>query len=133
MVNRNFKTKARESNRNFDGTEKSIDFDTDVHMYKIKQKRGHSDLDETNNWRKTQKYLTEECNKIIEAKRKEINNWKNQQVFIKVDEIGQKCLSTKWVLTMKVLDGKPTTKAPLVLGYSWRYKIFELILLVVPK
>ena len=60
IVNRNFKTKARESNRiyknawntiAFDGTEKSIDFDTDVHMYKIKQKRDHSDLDETNNWR----------------------------------------------------------------------------------
>ena len=54
-----------------------------------------------------------ECNKILEAKRKEINNWKNQKVFIEVDDIGPKCVSTRWVLTKKMLDGNPITKAQL--------------------
>ena len=52
---------------------------------------------------------------IIEAKTKELQNWKDFGIFKEVPDQGQKNLSTRWVVTEKPLsDGQKGVKARLV-------------------
>ena len=55
------------------------------------------------------------CNeKTMEAKRKEIDNWKANEVFEEVEWEGQDMISTRWVVTEKHTKGKTIVKARLV-------------------
>ena len=51
---------------------------------------------------------------IKEAKVKELNNWKQNDVYEEVDYKNQKLISTRWVLSEKMKDGETTTKKRLV-------------------
>lgn len=51
---------------------------------------------------------------IIEAKEKEIENWKSFNVFNEVPDRGQKTISTRWVITKKINEGEEIVKARLV-------------------
>ena len=53
---------------------------------------------------------------IKEAKVKELNSWKQNGVYEEVDYRNQKLISTRWVLSEKMKDGKTITKARLVAG-----------------
>ena len=44
----------------------------------------------------------------LDAKLIEIENWIKQNVYIEENYIGQSCISTRWVITKKVLDGDKT-------------------------
>ena len=56
---------------------------------------------------------------ISKAKKEEIEKWIAQEVFDKVEDIGQERLSTTWVITTKMSEGKEITKARLVArGYE---------------
>ena len=60
--------------------------------------------------------LTED---VIEAKKMEIDKWIEEGVFNEVTDEGQEKLSTTWVITTKMKDGKVITKARLVVrGYE---------------
>ena len=52
--------------------------------------------------------------RVLQAKKAEIANWKNNAVFEEVNEIGQECISLRCVLTEKMNEGVPIVKARLV-------------------
>ena len=51
---------------------------------------------------------------IWEAKLKELENFKKNNVFEEVVDNGEKCISVRWVFTDKYIDGKHSVKARLV-------------------
>ena len=57
------------------------------------------------NWRRSD---------IDKAKQIEIDNWKENNVFEVSEDTGQKILSSRWVITEKIKDGKKIVKARLV-------------------
>ena len=54
-------------------------------------------------------YQTEVLAEITEAKEKELNNWRDQEVYDVVKDDGQPCITVRWVITPKTVDGKRTT------------------------
>ena len=48
------------------------------------------------------------------AKEKEIGNWQENDVYEEVEDVGQRALSVRWVVTEKVRNGQPVVKARLV-------------------
>ena len=59
-------------------------------------------------------YYTYEEHKIMLAKQKELNNWKTEKVYVEIDnQCDQKPITTRWVLTKKLIDSKIQTKARL--------------------
>ena len=55
-----------------------------------------------------------EAGDIMEAKEKEFESWKNNNVYEEVMNTGQKTMSVRWVITNKLKEGKMTCKARLV-------------------
>ena len=51
---------------------------------------------------------------VIRAKEKELDNWKNFEVYTEVPDNGQKTISTRWVITEKLQEEEKTIKARLV-------------------
>ena len=51
---------------------------------------------------------------VIQAKQKEIDNWKKFDVFTEVQDQGQKRISTRWVITEKINENDKNIKARLV-------------------
>ena len=51
---------------------------------------------------------------VVMAKEKEIQNWKDNDVYKEVDDVGQKITTSRWVITKKVKDGIAQIKARLV-------------------
>ena len=49
-----------------------------------------------------------------EAQQAELNSWKNHNVYEEVEDIGQQCISTRWVYTLKEVDDTLHRKARLV-------------------
>ena len=47
------------------------------------------------------------------AKKAELENWKSQSVYTKVEVNNQPCVSTRSVISKNLLEGKPITKARL--------------------
>lgn len=60
------------------------------------------------------------------AKQEEINNWKNNDVFEEVQDEGQKCVSTRWVCSLKETDKGILPKARLVARGFEEFNIQEL-------
>ena len=56
----------------------------------------------------------EKARVIREAKEVELKKWVDEKVYEDVEDIGQECLSTTWVMTEKLVDGKSVVKARLV-------------------
>ena len=56
---------------------------------------------------------------MIDAKKREIENWEIHGVYECVPDIGQKCISTRWVITEKFKDKRKIMKDCLVAhGYD---------------
>ena len=51
---------------------------------------------------------------VVAAKDLEILNWKKNGVYSEVQDEGQSTISVRWVVTQKIKEGKPITKARLV-------------------
>ena len=49
-----------------------------------------------------------------EAKQRELTSWRQEEVYKEVPNEGQKTISTRWVITPKVINGVMSTKARLV-------------------
>ena len=55
-----------------------------------------------------------ENNKVLEAKEKELQSWKENNVYEEVEDVGQRAISTRWIVTEKVKEGEKICKARLV-------------------
>lgn len=51
---------------------------------------------------------------VGQAKLREMSNWTANDVFQEVDDLGQRCISLRWIITEKFKDGNPLIKARLV-------------------
>ena len=61
---------------------------------------------------------------VIEAKDKELENWKTFNVYKEVEDKGQKTISTRWVITEKTIDRNKVVKARLVVrGFEEEDKV----------
>ena len=89
-----------------DNKKEHIDLDRDVSSFEIVNEP--SDEIQTD-----EVLLTNIENEQNIAKLKELESWKNQNVFQEVENTGQKALSVRWVLKPKVINGVLTTKARL--------------------
>ena len=49
-----------------------------------------------------------------EAKKVELSNWKDHNVYEEVEDLGQQCVSTRWVYTLREADDTLERKARLV-------------------
>ena len=63
---------------------------------------------------KEEDFLGEEIEKVVEAKANEFYSWKENEVYEEVEDLGQKTVALRWVITNKVKDGKAVCKARLV-------------------
>jgi hypothetical protein len=52
--------------------------------------------------------------RAYQSKLEELANWKDNDVFQEVDDVGQRSISLRWVITEKVKDGNSVVKARLV-------------------
>ena len=97
-----------------DGSKETIDFDRDVKtIRKIKE-----DNDDDEIILSTDVMLKNEED-INKAKEKELNSWIQRKVYNEVENTGQNIISTKWVINIKEIEGKPGVKARLVAkGYQ---------------
>ena len=50
---------------------------------------------------------------VLDAKLKEIESWRTNNVFEEVPNCGQKTMSVRWVISPKIVEGKMSTKARL--------------------
>ena len=58
------------------------------------------------------------------AKERELQNWKNFSVYIEVEDQGQQTLSTRWVITEKLINDKVEFKSRLVVrGFEEEGKV----------
>ena len=55
-----------------------------------------------------------ENNQVSAAKEKELQSWRENNVFEEVNDEGQKAISTRWIVTEKVKEGEKICKARLV-------------------
>ena len=68
-------------------------------------------------------YLTQNKMEVHNAKLRELSSWKDNSVYQEVPFENQDCISSKWIVKPKIVDGKHTTKARLVLkGYEEEQK-----------
>ena len=51
---------------------------------------------------------------VLDTKLQELGKWKANKVYEPVPFTGQKCISTRWVLTDKIISGQMKDKARLV-------------------
>ena len=55
-----------------------------------------------------------EDKRVVEAKEKELQSWRENDVYEEVEDVGQRAISTRWIVTEKVKEGKKICKARLV-------------------
>ena len=69
---------------------------------------------------------TTNSTKILNAKKLEVNRWKDNEVFVEVDDQGQPALSVRWVVTEKIKNNRRIVKARLVArGFEEENKDFR--------
>ena len=51
---------------------------------------------------------------VFEAKEKELQSWRENNVYEEVEDVGQKAISTRWIVTEKIKGGEVVCKARLV-------------------
>lgn len=59
-------------------------------------------------------YIGFENKEVLQAKLQELYSWKNNKVYEEVPNSGQKIISTKWIVTEKIINGDKKCKARLV-------------------
>ena len=100
--------------KNKDDQMKVINFDKDVNVWE------NADQDsESEEYILSEVFLAQENHDIESAKIRELESWKENNVYCEVEDKQQSCISTKWVIKPKVIDGQTSVKARLVLkGYE---------------
>lgn len=96
-----------------EGAEISVDL-SKVEGLICSQTSGQAESDERTGFSDNEDVLVLESVSFAAAKNAELESWKTNQVYAEVPDSGQKCVSTRWVCTMKELDGDFIPKARLV-------------------
>ena len=95
-----------------DETVKSIDFESDVSSLTLIPPEVASQTN-TEEVLYSQVFLTELENQTFKAKLLELESWQKQNVYVAEDDIGQNCISVRWVISKKIVNGEHITKARL--------------------
>ena len=100
-----------------DKTTQSTDYEKDVvsleHLPKSSASNATNPQTNTKEVLCSKIYLTELENQTMEAKMAELGNWKKQNVYREEEDMGQSCISVRWVFSRKVKNGQNITKARL--------------------
>ena len=98
-----------------DGSTRSVDFSRDVDSWDFASTASSGDTEILEH---STMYASVDED-IEAAKQSELKSWMDREVYDEVNDEGQKTISVRWVVTPKVIDGKPSTKARLVAkGYQ---------------
>ena len=81
-----------------------VDWDKDIHRWKYVEDNEEVFIGE---------HMIDDC-EILDAKLAELGKWKANKVYEPVPFTGQKYISTRWVLTDKIIGGERKVKARLV-------------------
>ena len=58
-------------------------------------------------------YQSAKDQEVYEAKMRELNSWREQNVYEEVHNEGQQTISVSWVIKPKIMNGQHSTKARL--------------------
>ena len=104
---------AKRSSKKWGDTYNMRDSDGEIRWVNLRDYKDIREIDEED------ALLCEDVEEIREAKEKEFQSWKVNDVYEEVPEMGQKTISLRWVITDKIKDGKKICKARLVArGYE---------------
>ena len=109
-----------------DGEIKAVDFGNDIQDWKYLE---HGTLDPENAFEEniTEIFISssnENNVKVVTAKKLELVNWKDFNVYEEVEDKGQSAISVRWVCTEKEKEGEKKMKARLVArGYEDKEKV----------
>ena len=81
-----------------------VDWDKDIHRWKYVENDEEVLIGE---------HMIDDC-EVLDEKLEERGKWKANKVYEPVPFTGQKCISTRWVLTDKIVSGERKVKAILV-------------------
>ena len=114
-----------------DGLKENVDFERDVEDFEVlepsTQEKEINSVENSENlinhllgWSTSteeimieESYMSAHESEVRAAKDKELESWRLQQVYHEVPNDGQQALSTTWVVTPKIIDGKYSVKARL--------------------
>ena len=81
-----------------------VDWDKDIYSWKYVENNEEILVGE---------HMIDGC-EVLDAKLEELGKWKENKICEPVPSTGQKCISTRWVLTDKITGGERKVKARLV-------------------
>ena len=88
----------------FNNSISCVDWDKDIHGWKYVENDEEDFIGE---------HMIDDC-EVLDAKLEELGKWKANEVYEPVPFTGQKCISTRWVLTDKIIGGERKVKVRLV-------------------
>ena len=96
------------------GEKEVIDFDGDVEWREALEENADKIIsDENPETEIAETFHVETEQETLNAKYKELESWKKNEVYEEVEDKGQYCVSVRWVVTPKIIEGKLQTKARL--------------------
>ena len=75
------------------------------------------DFENIRNWKNLSEEVLlckNETFQVVEAELRELENWKNNNVYHKIEDDGQSQVSVRWVITEKIVEGVVRAKSRLV-------------------
>ena len=76
-----------------------------------------ADFEQITEWTKIQEevlFSADNYPEVLKAQQDELDKWREYKVYDEVEDLGQEAISTRWVLTEKVIDNSTVVKARLV-------------------
>ena len=92
---------------------RAVDFECDVSDIEIIPKNSRNCNQSVDEIRFSETYLTALQNEANKAKIIELESWRNRETYSEEDDLGQSCISVRWVLTRKFKNGESFIKARL--------------------
>ena len=96
-----------------DDSIRPTDFERDVDNLHIMSNSSVTTLPNTEEIQYFEIYMTAIENQANTAKMNELESWKKQEVYCEEKDTGQSCAFVRWVLSLKIKNGKNVTKAKL--------------------
>ena len=102
-----------------DNSIRSIDFERDVDNLHIMSNSSVNTLPNTEEIQYSEIYMMATENQTNIAKINELESWKKQEVYCEEEDIGQSCISVRWVSSCKIKKVEYVTKArPCACGFE---------------
>ena len=105
------------------GEVKAVDFGNDIQDWKYVE-GGHSEPENASEENITEVFICASNENVMPAKKFELDNWKNFDVYEEVEDKGQSAISARWVCTERIKKDEKSIKARLVArGYEEEEKV----------